>query len=114
MLNYNDLRGYMKTECIKRVQQWSFASSFPMVSGFTGNIAKFIGVRFAMIFYTTRPACVRDTPRGPPMAGPQHHPIRLIPQDEGVAQPTERRRETPYNLAIILVFIPVRPLLSLT
>ena len=83
MLNYDDFGGCTKTRCIKKAQQWSFASSFPMVSGFTGNIAKFIGIRFAMIFYTTRPACIRGIPRGPPMAGPQHHPIRLVPQEEG-------------------------------
>ena len=54
----------------------------------SGNIAKFIGLRFAMIFYASRPV-VRA---GPPMEGPRTSPHTFGPLLVEEGRPRNRRR----------------------
>lgn len=62
---------------------------------FTGNIAKFIGLRFAMIFYASRPV----VGAGPPMAGPSTSPHTFGPRARGTEAGVEggggRARRAP-------------------
>lgn len=88
-----------------------FFAYFSTGRSFTGNIAKFIGLRFAMIFYASRPV----VGAGPPMAGPSTSPHTFGPRGRGTEQASkeaEGERDVRHNLAIIPLFIPVRPLLS--
>lgn len=97
------------------MEEWPFAFLFSPVSSFTGNIAKFIGLRFAMIFYASRPVILA----GPTHGGPRRHPIRLgrvqeVRAPEQASNGLEGNGDARHNLAIIPLFIPVRPLLSAT
>lgn len=62
---------------------------------FTGNIVKFIGLRFAMIFYASRPV----VGAGPPMAGPSTSPHTFGPRARGTEAGVEggggRARRAP-------------------
>lgn len=94
-----------------RGEPFLFFSSFSTGRSFTGNIAKFIGLRFAMIFYASRPV----VGAGPPMAGPSTSPHTFGPRGRGTEQASkeaEGERDVRHNLAIIPLFIPVRLLLS--
>lgn len=87
--------------------RWRFASSFPPASGFTGNIAKFIGVRFAMIFYAMGPVRARAHTAGPTHGGAPTPPHTFgAVEEERVARPREGEagREAEGNAITSLLF----------
>lgn len=111
-IDYDNLGGYTKTVATwARIQCGHLHPHFHWLSGFTGNIAKLIGIRYAMIFYTTRSAHTLGATHGGAPAPP--HIFGEIGEG-GLPPSTVRGGGKRHNLAIILVFISVRPLLSPT